>query len=135
MLDIKLIREHTDFVKAELSKAGVDPAEVDAILACDAERRRLQFELDEMRARRTRESKELGRMGPETRESRRVEMRRLGDRITSNERTLTEVEHRFLELMLGIRNLPRPYVPAGISEADNRIVRQEGEPERPDFPA
>src|SRR6266567_2697235 len=118
MLDIKLIREHTDFVKAELSKAGVDPAEVDAILACDAERRRLQFELDEMRARRTRESKELGRMGPEARESRRVEMRRLGDRITSNERTLTEVEHRFLELMLGIRNLPRPYVPAGISEAD-----------------
>jgi seryl-tRNA synthetase len=135
MLDIKLIRERTDFVKSELSKTGIASAEVDAILACDAERRRLQFELDEMRARRTRESKELGRMAPDARESRRVEMRELGDRITSYERTLTEVEQRFSELMLGIRNLPRAYVPAGTSEADNRIVRQEGEPPRLNFPA
>ena len=29
MLDIKLIREQTDFVKAELAKTGVDAAEID----------------------------------------------------------------------------------------------------------
>jgi seryl-tRNA synthetase len=135
MLDIKLIRERSDFVKNELAKAGVDGAEIDAIIACDAERRRLQFELDEMRARRTRESKELGRMAPEARETRRVEMRELGDRISTGERSLTEIEQRLSQLMLGIRNLPRPYVPVGTSEADNRIVRQEGQPEKPDFPA
>ena len=64
MLDIRLIREQTAFVKAELGKAGVDEAEIDRVVECDAERRRLQRELDEMRARRTRESKELGRMAP-----------------------------------------------------------------------
>jgi seryl-tRNA synthetase len=69
MLDIRLIREQTDFVKTELGKAGVDAAEIDRIVECDAERRALQRELDEMRARRTRESKELGRMSPEDRES------------------------------------------------------------------
>jgi seryl-tRNA synthetase len=128
MLDIRLIRERTDFVKGELAKAGVDPAEIDAIVACDAERRRLQFELDEMRARRTRESKELGRMAAEAREARRAEMRELGERISSGERTLADIEQHLSKLMLGIRNLPRPYVPVGTGEADNQVVRQHGEP-------
>ncbi|HJU11887.1 MAG TPA: serine--tRNA ligase [Candidatus Binataceae bacterium] len=135
MIDIKLIRERGEFVKSELAKTGVDPAEIDAITICDAERRRLQFELDEMRARRTRESKELGRMSPEVRDSRRAEMRELGERIAIDERTLSEVEKRLSELMLGIRNLPRPYVPPGSSEADNRVIRQEGEPAKLEFVA
>ena len=122
MIDIRLVRERTDFVKSELGKTGVDPGEIDAIVACDAERRRLQFELDEMRARRTRESKELGRMVPEERDAKRTEMRELGDRITSGERSLAEVEQRLSDLMLGIRNLPRPYVLIGTSEADNRVI-------------
>src|SRR6202034_1999798 len=97
------------------------------------ERRRLQFELDELRARRTRESKELGRMAPEEREGRRAEMRELGDRIGGGEQKLTEVERQFTELMLGLRNLPRSYVPIGRSEADNKIVRSEGEPAKFDL--
>jgi seryl-tRNA synthetase len=127
MLDIRLIREQTDFVKAELAKAGVEAAEIDRIVECDAERRRLQHELDELRARRTRESKELGRMAPEEREPRRLEMRALGDQIAASEQRLAEVEARFNELMLGIRNIPRPYVPVGRGEADNQVVRTEGE--------
>jgi seryl-tRNA synthetase len=133
MLDIRLIREQTALVKAELGKAGVDEAEIDRVVECDAERRRLHRELDEMRARRTRESKELGRMTPEERESKRVPMRALGDRITATEQQLAEVEVRFNELMLGLRNLPRPYVPVGKGEADNQVVRTEGEPRKFDF--
>jgi seryl-tRNA synthetase len=133
MIDIRLIRERPDFVKAELGKAGVMPAEIDEILECDAERRQSQRELDEMRARRTRESKELGRMAPEERESRRLEMRALGDQIAAGEQTLAEIDRRFNDLMLGIRNIPRPYVPAGSGEADNRVVRSEGEPRKFEF--
>ena len=133
MLDIKLIREQTAFVKAELGKTGVEAAEIDRVVECDAERRRIQHELDEMRARRTRESKELGRMTPEERESRRLEMRALGDQITAGEQRLAEVELRFNDLMLGIRNIPRPYVPVGRGEADNVIVRSEGDPRKFDF--
>ena len=133
MLDIRLIREQTDFVKSALGKAGVEAAEIDRIVECDAERRRLQHELDEMRARRTRESKELGRMAPEERESKRLEMRALGDRISAREQKLAEVDQRFNDLMLGIRNIPRPYVPVGHGEADNKIVRSEGEPRKFEF--
>jgi seryl-tRNA synthetase len=133
MLDIRLIREQTEFVKAELGRAGVEAAEIDRIIECDAERRHLQRELDEMRARRTRESKELGRMAPAERESKRLEMRALGDEISAGEQRLAEVDQRFNDLMLGIRNLPRPYVPTGLGEADNKIVRTEGEPRKFDF--
>ncbi len=42
MLDIKLIRERPDFVKGELAKRGVDPAEVDRLLEADQRRRKLQ---------------------------------------------------------------------------------------------
>ncbi len=85
MLDIRLIRERPDFVKAELVKTGVDPAEIDRVIAVDADRRRLQHELDELRARRTRESRELGKASPEERESKRAEMRELGDRTRQSE--------------------------------------------------
>ena len=127
MLDIRLIREKPDFVKAELGKCGIDPVEIDQILEADAKRRRLQHELDELRARRTRESRELGKASPEERDARRAEMRALGDRISGDERDLTQAETQFEQLMLGMRNLPRPYVPAGKSEADNQIVRSEGQ--------
>jgi seryl-tRNA synthetase len=128
MLDIRLIREQPDFVKAELAKCGVDPAEVAQMLETDARRRRLQHELDDLRASRTRESRELGKATPEERERRRAEMRALGDRISADDRELAEVERQFEQLMLGMRNLPRPYVPVGKSEADNKIVRGEGQP-------
>ena len=133
MLDIRLIREQTAYVKAELGRAGVAEAEIDQVLDCDAQRRRLQHELDELRARRTRESKELGRMTPVEREAKRAEMRELGDRIGAGERELTAIEQRFGELMLGIRNIPRDYVPTGSGEADNKIVMTEGAPGKFDF--
>ncbi|MGH7837686.1 MAG: serine--tRNA ligase, partial [Candidatus Binataceae bacterium] len=83
MLDIKLIRERTDWVKAELGRAGVEAAEIDRVLEADASRRRLQHELDELRAQRTRESKELGKLTAEARESKRAAMRELGGRIAA----------------------------------------------------
>jgi seryl-tRNA synthetase len=129
MLDIKLIREKPDFVKAELEKTGLEPAEVDRAIDADAQRRRLQHELDELRAQRTRESKELGKASPEERERRRGEMRELGDRIGAGEHQLTEVEARCEELLLALPNLPRAHVPVGAGEAQNRIVRSEGAPQ------
>ena len=146
MLDIKLMREQTAYVKAALGRAGVAEAEIDQVLECDAQRRRLQHDLDDMRARRTRESKGLrpnlprglageaaAAMTPEQRAAKLAEMRELGDRIGAGERELTAIEQRFAELMLGIRNIPRDDVPTGSGEADNKVVSSEGEPRQFDF--
>jgi seryl-tRNA synthetase len=128
MLDIRLIREQPDFVKAELAKVGADPAELDRVLDCDARRRKLQHELDELRAQRTRESRELGKASAEEREPRRSEMRALGERISAGEKDLAGIEKQCEALLLMLPNLPRPFVPVGASEADNRVVRAEGRP-------
>jgi seryl-tRNA synthetase len=133
MLDIRLIRDNPEQTKIELSKVGFPPQEVDRLLAADARRRKLQHEVDELRARRTRESRELGKMAPAERESRRAEMRALGEQIGEGERELTEAEAEFTRLMLLVPNLPRPWVPAGEGESANSVVRSEGEPRRFDF--
>ncbi|MGH7778594.1 MAG: serine--tRNA ligase [Candidatus Binataceae bacterium] len=130
MLDIKLIREKPDFVKAELDKVGVEAAELGRILETDARRRKLQFELDELRSSRARESKELGKASAEVRDQKRAEMRALGDRIAAGERELSELESECEALLLTLPNLPRPQVPAGKSDADNKIVRTVGVPQK-----
>jgi seryl-tRNA synthetase len=67
MLDIKLIRERPDFVKAELGKRGVAAAEVDALLDADQKRRKLQAEVDQLRADRKRRAREVGKLPPDQR--------------------------------------------------------------------
>src|SRR5579875_1000983 len=128
MLDIRLIRDNPAMAQAELAKVGFPKEGVERLLEADAARRRLQFQLDEMRARRTRESRELGKMTPEERETRRAEMRTLGEAIAASERELNGAEERFIQLMLEVPNMPRPSVPVGESEAQNRVVRSEGQP-------
>ena len=133
MLDIKLIRGNPEFVKTELARTGSDPTEIDRLLECDLRRRSLQHLLDDQRARRARHSRELGKLSTEERDPRRAEMRLLGDEISSGERELAELEKRFNQMMLELRNLPRPYTPTGAGERDNVIVRTEEEPRRFDF--
>ena len=127
MLDIRLIRENPDSIKQRLASVGFEPEGVDRILECDARRRQMQHQLDEKRAERTRESRELGKVSPAERETRRAEMRELGERISAGERELTELEHQFEALMLEVPNLPRPHVRVGKDESENRVVKTEGE--------
>ena len=122
MLDIRLIRENPGQIKVELKKVGFPAEEVDRLLAADTRRRKLQHDLDEMRARRTRESKELGKMSPEEREARRAEMRALGQKISEDEGELTQAEAECLRLMLLVPNLPRPEVPEGEGESANSVA-------------
>jgi seryl-tRNA synthetase len=67
MLDIKLIRERPDFIKGELAKRGIDPAQIDRLLDADKRRRKLQAEVDQLRADRKRRAREVGKLPPEQR--------------------------------------------------------------------
>jgi seryl-tRNA synthetase len=129
MLDIKFIREQPDLVRTKLTQTGVDPAEVERVLEADARRRKMQGELDDKRARRARESKELGKASPEEREKKRAEMRALGEEISAGEKDLTAIEEECDRLLLMLPNLPQDWVPVGKDESENRIVRGEGAPQ------
>jgi seryl-tRNA synthetase len=134
MLDIRLIREQPDMVKAALGRAGVDPAQVDAVLAYDERRRALLRDVEQLKALRNAVSKEIGKMSDAVeREARIAEMRTVGDRIAALDRELAAVEEQQLAALMELRNLPHPAVPDGPDEAYNVVVAQEGEPRTFDF--
>ena len=133
MLDIRLIREKPDFVKAELAKVQCPPSMIDDLLEADRARREALQALESRRAERTRRSKEIGALPPEERKSAGAALRSLGDEIAAAEAAATVAEGRFDAMMLEIPNLPHPDVPVGPDDSANVIVRNVGEPARFDF--
>ncbi len=134
MLELKRIREASDYVKDRLAVrgSGLDEA-VDRVLALDEERRTLVGRVDDMRARRNEVSPRVGELKREgkTEEAQAVirEMRELGDELSALEDRLGEVEASIHEALLEIPNLPAEDVPAG-DESANVVLREwdEGEP-------
>ena len=122
MLDINLIREQPDLVRAAMLKLGAD-APVDKILDLDGRRRALLTEVETLRAERNAASKEIGR----TRDSVKIEqMRAVGDQIQEIEADLKQIEESLYQAMLLVPNLPGPGVPGGPDESHNVMLRQEG---------
>ncbi|MGH2816012.1 MAG: serine--tRNA ligase, partial [Actinomycetota bacterium] len=65
MLDLKLVREDPERVKASLAKRGPGVADqVDRLLEADAARRGLVTEVDAMRAEQKRRGKEVAKAAP-----------------------------------------------------------------------
>ncbi len=133
MLDIKLIREMPDQVKSALATVGVSPAEIDRVLAIDAQRRGQITEVERMRARRAETSRSIGRLSPEEREPIAAEMRSLGEQIALLEKQVAETEAAFRIAMLELPNIPHPSVPVGPDETANVVVRVVGEEVNYDF--
>jgi seryl-tRNA synthetase len=133
MLDIRLIRERTDFVKAELAKVAFADSAIDAILATDSRRRQLIHEAESLRARRSEVSKTISKAkGPE-RETLVGDMREVGNRIARLEKELATVEEEFERQMLEVPNLPDISVPVGKDDSDNVVSRTVGAPPAFDF--
>ena len=135
MLDIALIREKPDWVKAEIEKLN-DPAagRIDEIVRLDAERRALLVEVEELRATRNRVSKEIGRTkDPEARQAKIDEMQSVAARIDEIDARLREVEARLDEQMAWIPNLPHASVPVGPDDSHNVVLETFGAPPTFDF--
>src|SRR6476619_7303872 len=136
MLDIKLIREQPELVRAGIARRGDDPAIVDQILALDERRRALLNQVETLKATRNAVSKEIGKMkDAAAREAKIAEMRGVGDQIAALDHEVAEVEGEWQLQMLLVPNLPHPDVPTGTSEHDNIVTRTEGQPREFDFTA
>ncbi|HMO56041.1 MAG TPA: serine--tRNA ligase, partial [Roseiflexaceae bacterium] len=134
MLDIRLIREQPEFVKASLARTGVAPDQIDTLLEYDEQRRKLLREVETLKATRNTVSKEIGKMANAAdRDARIAEMRTLGDRISAIDREVAMVEQQQQAALLELRNLPHPDVPDGPDEEHNVVIAQEGEPRTFDF--
>lgn len=129
MLDIRLLREKPDEVKSRLATRGGDlSADVDAVLAIDAERRRSETELQHLQADRKRLSKEIGGLRACGEDSSAIEaqVKSFGDRMDELGRKAAELDARQRDLLLGIPNLPSPATPVGASAEENPVLREWG---------
>ncbi|MEO7165407.1 MAG: serine--tRNA ligase [Spartobacteria bacterium] len=134
MLDIRLIRDQTDFVKSRLATRGGDEQlKIDEVLAVDAERRKLETALQQGNADRKRLSKEIGGARSRGEDSAAAEerVRLIGDEIAELVRQATLAEERQRDLLLNIPNLPHANAPVGTTAAENPVVRTWGE--KPEF--
>ncbi len=133
MLDIRVIRETPDEVKAALATVGVEAGEIDQVLELDERRRTLIGEVERLRNERGTASKKIGKMSAEERAPLVAEMRALGDKVGELEKELTAAEEEFESVMLQLPNIPHPDVPVGRDESENTVVREVGEEASFDF--
>jgi seryl-tRNA synthetase len=130
MLDIRLIREKSQWVKDRLQQRAGDAWQlIDEVLACDETRRRGETEKQRLQGERNRVSKEIGqakKQGADTSDI-EAEMRAIGSRIDALEKSCGDADARQMELLLAIPNLPHDACPSGADAEANPILRYWGE--------
>ncbi len=129
MLDIKLIRENPEKINELLKRRNPDLS-IDTIIAIDADRRKVQAQADELRAKRKSESQKIGMMkkNGENTDAIQEEVRKLGDEIKELEEKQVDLDNIQRDMLLRTPNIPDETTPVGTSEDDNIPVKFWGEP-------
>ncbi|MGD8305775.1 MAG: serine--tRNA ligase [Ignavibacteria bacterium] len=124
MIDIKIIREYPDLVKAAIANKN-EKDRVDELLSLDEERRKIIVEVEELKAKRNNVSSQIPQMKKAGEDSTAVlaEMKEVSDQITELDSALKKIENELNEILLFIPNLPHESVPVGKTDDDNVEVR------------
>ncbi len=135
MLDIRLIREKTDAVKASLKKRGIK-LDLGEVIALDEERRKILLKLDDLRRQKNEANDEISKCLKEKKDPKAkiASMKAVASKIDSLEVKLKETEEGLSKLLLLIPNIVDESIPVG-DAANNKIVRQWGEARKFDFAA
>ena len=134
MLDIKLIREQPEVVRAALEKRHSAIA-LEPLLAMDERRRAAITQADQLKQERNEVSRKIGELkkaGQDTAEI-QARTRELGEQIAGLDAEVRQIEEEQRAMALGIPNCPHASTPVGASAADNVVVREWGEKRTFDF--
>ncbi len=137
MLDVKVLRERPELIRANLEKRG-DAARIpvlESAVAWDREWRDSLQELDRLRHQRnvvTDEIRALKQAGQDA-EAKIREAAELPVRIKAIEAHVEELQRNLRDATLRLPNLLHESVPPGRTEADNVEVRRWGVPKAPAF--
>ena len=139
MLDIKFLRENSEIVKQNIKNKFQDQKLplVDEVIELDKENRDIKQEVQALRAKRNKMSKQIGAlMGQgkkEEAENVKKEVTSFADRIEELSEREKEVEEKIRTIMMTIPNIIDPSVPIGKDDSENVEVERFGEPVVPDF--
>jgi len=139
MIDIKFLRENPEAVKENIRRKFQDAKLplVDEVIALDEESRKTQAEADDLRSKRNRISKEIGKlMGQgkkEEAEAVKKQVSEINARLAELEPKETEITDRIRTIMMTIPQMVDPSVPVGKDDSENVEIQRFGEPVVPDY--
>ena len=131
MLQVSVLRSNTADVKKRLAvKHFNQPELVDAIIALDDERKKLQAEFDTTQAKVNTASKEIGKMmaqgKKEEAEATKTDVAAWKSALEPLKEQMGRVEKDLQDTLVILPNLPSPQVPEGRTPEENVVVRESG---------
>ncbi len=126
MIDLKLLRDDPDRVRASQQARGDDPALVDALLAADEARRSAVTTADQLRAVQKEVSSSVRGASPEERPAVLQRAKALAAEVKAAEATQASAEEALRAAHLAVPNVVHPEVPPG-GESDFVVLEQVGE--------
>ena len=127
MIDVKLLRENPDLVRASQRACGEDPGLVDELLDADAARRSAVSAADNLRAEQKVLSRDIARSGQEEKAGLLETAKLNSARVKAAEVEQAEAEKAFTTAYMAISNVIIDGVPAG-GEDDFVVLDIVGEP-------
>lgn len=134
MIDIRFLRDNAEQVKTAVKNKN-EKVDIDAILALDEQRRKLQFQFDTLKAGQNKVSALIARKKKSGEDAAGLiaEMGKVAQQIKEISEELSDTGDKLDMVMLSIPNLPHPEVTVGTSEASNRFIREWGTKQAFDF--
>jgi seryl-tRNA synthetase len=127
VIDLKLLRDDPDRVRASQRARGEDPALVDALLDADAKRRAVISAADNLRAEQKVASKRVGAASAGERPALLSRAKELAEQVKATEAEQAAAEAAFTAAHMALSNVILDGVPAG-GEDDFVVIDTVGEP-------
>jgi len=135
MLDIQLLRNDLEQVAARLKARGYE-LDTTRFSALEADRKKLQTQMQDLQSQRNSSSKLIGEAKRKGEDASAImaQVASLGEALKAAEQAFEVIQQQQDQWLLSIPNLPHESVPQGRDEADNVEVRRVGTPRTYDFP-
>ena len=139
MIDIKLIRENRELVKENIKKKFQDEKLplVDEVYELDEKARKLQKEIDDLRASRNSKSSDIGKFMKESlldaAKKTKEEVKEINNKIEILEKEMNSINDRIRKIMLVIPQIIDDSVPIGKDDSENVEIKKYGNPFNYDY--
>ncbi len=133
MLDAAFIRDNLDAVKANCANRGIK-ADVDRVVDLDGERKRVQRQSDELKAKQNELSKKIPSVKDKAeKDVLVVESRGIREQVGKLDDELKQIELDLKAVLVTIPNMTHPDAPVGSAASDNKVVFAHLGPTKFDF--
>jgi seryl-tRNA synthetase len=127
VIDLRLLREDPDAVRASQRARGQDPAAVDTLLAADERRRKAVSEFESLRAEQKAMGKQVAKASGDERQQLLARTKELAAGVKAADAAQAEAEQALRAAHLALPNVAEPDAPPG-GEQDYVVLREVGRP-------